>query len=600
MCFTVISVIMRYFFNRPVPGDNEITELLIVVAVFFGAVAVAQINKRHVMIEIGLEALRDRGRVVMNSVVTFFGIGLFLILIWRTAITASLYMEQGNSTRMLAIPLSPFAWIIPLGCFLVLVVLLRDLSAYLNEGTKLRLNKGHWLLIFGLPVLLLALIVLFLQGGWEINSLLLGVVGLLFCVLLFFTGMPVTFAMFVTGFLGMSYLRGIDSALSFLGGSLWQNTANYAFAVVPLFVTMGYFVFYSDISRDLYNTAYRWLGRMSGGLSVATITACTGYAAVVGDVFTGTITMGAVALPEMKRYKYDNRLSTGSICAGSTLGSLIPPSVPFVIYAIITQQSVADMFMAGVFPGLLMGLSWVLYIYIRCRMNPTMGPPGPSTSFREKMVSLRATWSVGVLFIMVLGGIYLGVFTPTEAGGIGAAGALIIGVALRRYSWKSFGKALAESSELVAMIFLMLAGAAILSTFFVLSKFPLSLANYLAGLTVSPILIIIAISLVLLILGCLVSSMALLLVVVPILFPVITHLGFDPIWFGVLVVMLFNIGALTPPFAINVFALRGVARDIPIGTMYRGVLPFVLVALVSVALVMVFPGIATWLPGMMK
>jgi tripartite ATP-independent transporter DctM subunit len=597
--FTVIAVFTRYILNRPIPGDNEITELIMVLAVFFGAVAVAQLDKSHVNIDIALEKITPRGRYLTEAITTLFGILLVGLIVWRTGMTAWLFAVKGNETRMMAIPFAPFAFVIPLGCFLLLLVLVDNLIGYFRQAAAHGYRKTMGIFVPAITVLLLLLILLWLRRTWQIDALVLGVAGLLFCVILFITGMPVTFAMFITGILGMAYLRGMTPALSFLGDSVWRTTANYSFSVAPLFIAMGYFILHSDISEDLFNAAYKWIGWMHGGLASAAIAACAAYGAVVGVPFIGPISMGAVALPEMKRYGYADSLSTGSICAGSTLGTLIPPSVPLVFYGILTQQSIGKLFVAGIVPGLFIAGVWILQAYGQCRINPRLGPPGPAFSLQEKTRSLIYVWPVLVLFFIVLGGMYKGVFTPVEAGGFGAVGALLIGICLRRYTWTRFISALYGAGVVVGMIFLMLAGAKLMGSFFVLSRFPYALSGYLAGLALPPTVIILILCAVIIVLSCFIDGLVLLFIVVPIFYPIIQNMGFDPIWFGVVIVTLTNIGALTPPFAINVFAIRVVAKDVPIITIYRGVFPFMITCTAALVVMILFPEMVTWLPNLM-
>jgi len=597
--FTVIAVFARYLLNQPIPGDNEITELLIVLAVFFGAVAVAQLDKSHVNIDIALEKLPLQARLLTEATTTVFAILLMGLIVWRTGMTAFLFAVNGNTTRMMSIPLSPVAFVIPMGCFLLLLVLVGDLIGYFRQATAQGFQKTMGMLVPAITVLLLFLILLWLRRTWHVDPLLLGVAGLLFCVLLFVTGMPVTYAMFITGILGMAYLRGMTPALSYLGDTIWRNTAMYAFAVAPLFIIMGYFILHSDISGDLFNAAYKWIGRMNGGLAAAAIAACAAYGAVVGVPFIGPISMGAVALPEMKRYGYADTLSTGSICAGSTLGTLIPPSVPLVFYGILTQQSIGKLFVAGIVPGLFIAGVWIFQVYLQCRFNPRLGPPGPAFSLKDKTRSLVYVWPVLVLFFIVLGGMYKGVFTPVEAGGFGSAGALLIGFCLRRYTWQKFIDALYGSAIVVGMIFFMIAAAKLMGGFFVMSRFPYALSEYLAGLALPPTFIILILCAFVIVLSCFIDGLVLLFIVVPIFYPIIQNLGFDPIWFGVVIVTLTNIGALTPPFAINVFAIRSVAKDVPIITIYRGVMPFMVTCTAALVVMILFPDIVTWLPNLM-
>ncbi|MDA8126569.1 MAG: TRAP transporter large permease subunit [Deltaproteobacteria bacterium] len=598
--FSVVAVVARYFFNAPIPGDNEIVELIMVGAVFIGAVAVAQLDKNHVNIDMVLLKLSPRARILTEALTLIFGILLMGLLVWSSWETASLFAENGNTTLMMTIPLYPFAFLIPLGVFLLLLVMTGDLIGCFRQAAELGFQKTLGGLVFALTTLLLLLAVLWLRHTWEVDPLVLGVVGLLFCVLLFVTGMPVSFSMFVAGFLGMAYLRGVTPALGFLGDSLWRTTANYSYAVAPLFITMGYFILHADISRELFEAAYKWVGKMHGGLAAATIAACAAYGAVVGVPFMGPVSMGTIAMPEMKRYGYDDALSSGSICAGGTLGTLIPPSVPLIFYGILTQQSIGVLFVAGIVPGLITMAVWMIQVYLMCRKNPQFGPPGPLFSIKEKTLSLGRIWPVLALFVIVVGGMYYGIMTPVEAGAFGAFGALLIGICQRRYTGKKFLQSLAGSCVMVAMMFMMLAGAKVLGSFFVLSRFPYALSEALTAMALPPTLIILLVCAVIVILSCFIDGLVLLFICVPIFFPIITNFGFDPIWFGVVICILTNIGALTPPFALNVFALKGVCPELPIGTIYRGVLPFMCSNIAVLVVFILFPEIITWLPNLIS
>ena len=598
--FSVIAVVARYFFNAPIPGDNEIVELIMVGAVFVGAVAVAQLTKSHVNIDMVLLTLSPRARVLTETMTLVFGILLMGFIVWSTGVTARLFVENGNTTRMMSIPFGPFAFLIPLGCLLLLVVMVGDVIGCFRQAAGLGFQKTMGLLVFVLTALLLLLALLWLRHTWEVDPLVLGVAGLLFCVLLFITGMPVSFSMFIAGFLGIAYMRGMTPAFGFLGDSLWRTTANYSYAVAPLFITMGYFILNADISRDLFAAAYKWIGKMHGGLAAATIAACAAYGAVVGVPFMAPVSMGTIAMPEMKRYGYDEALSAGSICAGGTLGTLIPPSVPLIFYGILTQQSIGVLFVAGIVPGLITMAVWMLQAYVQCRINPKLGPPGPAFSLKEKTRSLGSIWTILVLFIVVVGGMYFGIMTPVESGAFGAAGALLIGVCQRRYTWKKFLQSLEGSCIMVSMMFMMLAGAKVLGSFFVLSRFPYALSEALTALALPPTAIILMVCVVIVVLSCFIDGLVLLFICVPIFYPIILKFGFDPIWFGVVMCILTNIGALTPPFALNVFALKGVCPDLPIGTIYKGVIPFMLTNIALLAVFILFPGIITWLPNLIS
>lgn len=333
---------------------------------------------------------------------------------------------------------------------------------------------------------------------------------------------------------------------------------------------------------------------------MATVAGCAGFAAVSGSSLATVATMGTVALPEMRRYKYDSRLATGAIAAGGTIGILIPPSIILVIYGIITEQSVGRLFLAGFIPGILEAIFYIITIYILCKRNPLMGPRGEKVKFIERLVALKGTWGVLVLFLLVIGGIYMGVFTPTEAAGVGAFGAFLFAIGKRRLNWKNFTDSLTETGKTTAMVFFILIGSILFTHFLAVTRLPFELASLIAGLEVNRYIILAAIIVLYLLIGTTVGVLPTIVVTVPLFFPVIVALGFDPIWFGIIVVRMTEIGGITPPVGINVYVMHGVARDIPMSTIFRGILPFFIADLFHVAVLVAVPQIALFLPSMMK
>lgn len=333
---------------------------------------------------------------------------------------------------------------------------------------------------------------------------------------------------------------------------------------------------------------------------MATVGACGAFAACTGSSIAGSVIMGRVASPEMKRHKYDPALATGSIAAGGTVGILIPPSIAFVMYGIMTDQSIGKLFIAGIIPGVLEILSYMIVIYILCKRNPLKGPPGPRTSFKERVVSLRGVWGMLILFMLVLGGIYQGFFTPTEAGAVGAFGALVIALARKRLNGQNFLDSLLEAGLTTAMIFAIFVGAFIFGYFLTVTKLPIELAGLVTGFPLNRYVILGFILVFYLFLGCILEPASMIVITIPIIFPIVVNLGFDPIWFGVIMVRVCEMGMITPPVGMNVFALSGVVKDVPLYTIFRGIFPFLLADICHVALLIAFPQIALFLPSMMK
>jgi C4-dicarboxylate transporter DctM subunit len=427
-----------------------------------------------------------------------------------------------------------------------------------------------------------------------------GLIGIGILLIILFSGMQIGFGMGFVGFLGFAVLIGFGPALGLLKTVPYSTFSSYNLSVIPLFILMGTFAHFAGLSEDLYEAVYKWLGNLRGGLAMATVGACACFAAISGSSLATAATFGRVALPEMRRYNYDPALATGSVAAGGSMGILIPPSVILIIYGIITEQSIGKLFIAGFIPGVIEALGYMIVIAIITRFNPALGPRGPRTGFVEKLTALSKTWEVVFLFLIVIGGIYLGVFTPTEAAGIGAFGAFVFSLLKRRLGIETFKETLASTVTTTAMIFVIILGAMILGYFLSVTRIPFELAGFVAGLPVNRYLILSLVLIVFLALGCVMDSMAIVLLTMPIFFPLIVQLGFDPIWFGIIVVRVTEMGLITPPVGLNVFIIKGVAPDVPIGTIFRGIIPFLMADACEVVLLIALPQLVLFLPSMMK
>jgi tripartite ATP-independent transporter DctM subunit len=426
-----------------------------------------------------------------------------------------------------------------------------------------------------------------------------GVVGIFIMLALMATGIWIGLAMGLVGFLGIVYIRGIEQALMMAGSIPYQNVAFYAISVVPMFVFMGLIISETGMGTDLYHTAHRWIGQVRGGLASATVIACALIAAITGNTYTGIIVMSKVAMPEMKKYGYDEALATGSICSAATMGILIPPSIAFVMYGILTEQPIGKLFIAGVIPGVLQAVFYVITIYTKCRLNPRLGPAGPKTSLKEKIVSLKGIWATLVLFLSVIGGIYGGIFTPTEAGAVGVLGSAVIAAVMRRFTWKTFYRSLRETVIMTGMILLILIGTFMFMHFMAVSRLPFAVGEWVVGLGVSKTVIIGGIIALYVVLGGPLPELPLVMLTIPIFYPVIQRLGIDPIWFGVIIVRMLEIGSISPPVGNNIFLMSGLS-NVPIGTVYRGVMPFICADVLHVALLLAVPSLALFLPNMMR
>lgn len=428
----------------------------------------------------------------------------------------------------------------------------------------------------------------------------MGIVGCIALVVLLCSSMPVAFAMAVVGVVGFAAVVDWNwhAAMSMTTMELYKVFASYSLTVIPLFVLMGQVAFHGGISRRLFDAAYHWLGPLRGGLAMATVGACTAFGAICGSGPATSATMALVAIPEMKRYKYSMELACGAVASGGTIGMMIPPSVVFIVYAIMTEQSIGSLFIAGVLPGLLTSLLFCATIYVQCLRRPALGPAAPSFSWKAKILSLRGAWETILLFVAVMGGMFLGIFTPTEGAAIGAAGAIVITVAKRQLRFKKFVQSLKETLRTSVMVMIIVAGAQVFGRFLAVTQIPFATARWLGGLPLPGWTIMILITGFYLIAGCFVDALALVLLTIPIFHPVVTNLGYNPVWFGVMIVLVTQMGTITPPVGVCAYVVSGIERDVPLETIFRGCIPFLL-ALVAVAILLIlFPSIALFLPGL--
>lgn len=431
------------------------------------------------------------------------------------------------------------------------------------------------------------------------DPLLIGTIGLLVMMALIFLRMPIALAMGAVGFAGLVYLRGLDVAFNNLAITAFGNTTVYALTVLPLFLLMGQITVSADMSKDIYSATYKWFGNLPGGLAIATTAACAGFAAICGDAITGTATMATVSLPEMRKYNYSMEHASGCIAAGGTLGILIPPSIILILYGVITEQSIGSLFIASFLPGVLLAAMYIGVSIVMCTINPKHGPRGPKFSFMEKLAELKHVWTILALFALIIGGIYTGLFTPTEAGAIGAFGSFIILIMKRRFAAQNIYPALLETMKLMGLIFAILIGAMIFSVFLSLSQLPFALIDFMIGLGLPPVGTVLIIIFLFILFGCVIDSLALVLLFTPIFFPLVSSIGFDPLWFGVIIVIVMQQAMMTPPIGMSCFIINAVAKDVPLSSIFKGVMPFWFATIAIIIILIVFPQIALFLPGIM-
>lgn len=429
------------------------------------------------------------------------------------------------------------------------------------------------------------------------DPIALGILSAIVLTLFLMSGMRIAFATAICGFFGLWLLRGYDPAAALSATTIYGHLTNYNLLVLPLFIMMGFFAYHANITRDIYWAARQWLGHLPGGLAVATVVGCAGFAAACGASTASAAVMGRVALPELKKFGYNDKISTGCVAAGGTMAIMIPPSVLFVIYGYIAEESIGALLLAGILPGLLQAASYVLMLLVRFKLDPSLGPPIKGITWSERFRSLKGVWGMMVIIILVMGSMYTGLATPTEAAGVGAIGALLM--AIPRMSFHSFASAMVETVRTTSLIFAIIAGVLIYVHFLGFTGAPASIADSIVHLDLPPVVILIGILALYLILGMFLDGIGMILLTVPIILPTIKALGIDPIVFGVLVVRMVEIGLMTPPVGLNVYVLKGVAQGVSMGDIFRGCGWFVFIDLINVAILLAFPAIILLIPHSM-
>ncbi|MBY0221396.1 TRAP transporter large permease [Sporosarcina aquimarina] len=432
------------------------------------------------------------------------------------------------------------------------------------------------------------------------TSEMIGLIGIILLFVLLLLRVPVGMSLLLVGFLGYIGISNIGVANAQLGISGFGTASSHSLSVMPMFILMGLFLSFSGLATDLFKAVDSWVGHFRGGLGMATIGAAAIFSSISGSSSATTATLARVAIPEMNQYNYHPRLSSATVAAGGTLGFLIPPSVILILYGVLTHEPIGPLLIAGLVPGILMALMFMLTIYIQIRRNPSLAPVNTEAlPFIDRIKALKTVWPFILIFLLSIGGIYLGFFTPTEAGGVGAFGALLISVFTKRLNWKSFIESLEECVRLTAMIFLILIGANLFAQFLAKSRIPSTITQFVGSLDVSSYLILLGILFVLFILGLFMEGIAILVLTLPIIYPLIMELGFNGVWFGIIMVMVINMGLITPPLGISVFIINGVDKTIPIPTIFKGVIPILVTMIVFTFVVIIFPNVVLFLPDLM-
>ena len=430
------------------------------------------------------------------------------------------------------------------------------------------------------------------------SEVVIGIVGLGALILLFFTGIELGFAMALVGFVGFGTIVSWGAATNLLAKDIYDVFASYGFTVIPLFVLMGQVAYNAGIARRLFNTSYKFIGHIPGGLALATVAGATVFKAICGSSPATAATFASVAVPEMDRYGYDKRLSTGVVASVGTLGILIPPSVTLIVFGIITEQSIGRLFLGGIVPGIIIAALFALTIVIWCRIDPSLGPKGARSTWKERLASLPEVVWVLLVFVVIIGGLMKGFFTPTEAGSVGTFAVILLALAQRGMGLRGFAKSLTESLRTACMVLMLIAGSTVLGHFLAVTRIPMIASEWVVSLPVNRHLIMVLIALIYLLGGSFLDDLAFMILATPIFFPAVVKLGFDPLWFGMVIAITVMIGVVIPPVAMNVFVVKNITK-VPFGTIYRGVVPFLAGLLVTAALLFLFPRLATFLPALL-
>lgn len=596
ICF---DVTWRFFFNTAIPGLLEIETFLLTAVVFLG-LPFTTVQDAHVSVDLLTGKFSPKFSNQLKYMFSVLSLVLCMIISWQYVLQAIEGKHLGEESLFLHIPLYPFYLLLVAGFALSAVAYLAKVLWDINVFAEMKVNV--WKQVIFLSTI--CVVILCLPGitslvSFSMTPAVTGGFFISIMVILLFLGYPVAFTMALIGFLGTWYLNDLELSLNIIRISAYHSVSNYFFIVIPFFVFMGFIALEAGLTEKLYHAGYIWFGQLPGGLAIGTIFGCGGFAAICGDSMATAATMGSVSLPEMKKYGYDDSLATGVVAAGGTLGILIPPSLGLIIYAIITEQSVAKLFAAGMIPGIMLVLLFSLAVYIMCRIKPDLGPKSNPTTWKEKLKSINGLVPVFGLFGVVIGGIYFGIFTPTEGGGVGVIGALVLYLFSGRFTWKGIVEVSLTSLKMSVMIFMILIGVELLGYFITLTNIPNNLAELIGSLTFSRYVIFALILLLYLFLGMLMNIVPMIMLTLPIIFPTVIALGFNPIWFGVIMVIMMEMGQITPPMGINVFVISGVADNVPMAKIFKGVMPFVLVEIIAIVILTIFPDLVMFLPDSM-
>lgn len=604
MVLTSIDTFFRDVFNSPIPGVYELHSMLIVGVLYLG-LSYVQAQRSHIRMDILASRLSQSNQLLLHALEDVIFLVIAVIIAWRMGLEFWNAAVTGDYLYgIVKFPLWPAKLVITLGVALTGLRLITDIIRnplwFAKSGVSA--SKRYFSLSIIIVVIALLAVGFLIVNNLHLPGVSIGWIALIVFLILLFIGVPVASSMAFIGVFGVWLLTTSKSALGIAGTVPFSASSEYIMTVLPLFIAMGMFAGLAGFAENGFNLAKRWMGNLKGGVIYATIVGSTIFAAATGSGAASCAVLSKLTLPEMLRHGVKREMAIGVIASASTLAIMIPPSTPFVIYAMLTGNSVGKLLIAGIIPGLIGAAMIMVTVYIRCKIDPSMVQQAAvitRITWKEKFTAIPGAWGIALVVLVIIGGIFTGVFTPTEAGAIGAFVTFIAVIALRKSNWREISHVLVDAAGITSMIMFILMSGHMFGNMLSITRLPAMLSEWIVGLNVQPMAILIGIMLIYFVLGCFLDSMSTMIVTLPIIYPVILNLGYNPIWFGVLMVQNLEISVVTPPYGMNLFILKGLLKDVSMGEIFRSVLWFVIPLVATMAIYIIFPQVALWLPGMM-
>lgn len=599
MLLTSVDVVLRYVFNSPITGSYTLCEMLMIGAVY-PAIAYVQQQKAHVRVDILIDRLKGVPRITFELATLFMALAAYGIVCWQSGKLAWVAWVTGDfDMGEISIPFWPARAVMTLGFGLLCVRFITDIKDCIMHLKVQSPRWILWLILSFIPLLVSCLFLGFITPG-AVAPLTAGWVMLVAMIAVLFMGLPIAFGLLFVSIIGYWTLSGPEATFSIMGIIPYEKISNYTLSVVPLFILMGHIAYQAGFATSMYNTCQKWLGHVPGGMAQATVVGGAAFGAACGAGVASCATLAKICVPIMRQHGIDAKLAVGCVGAVGGLAALIPPSIMMVIFAMITNQSAAKLLIAGIIPGLLAAGCFMILIHIMVKWNPKLAPPTEiKATWKERFVSLKDSWGIVILGFIVIVGIFTGIFTPTEAGSLGATTVLLLGLFTKRLTFKNFLEAVMDTTKTTSMLFLIIVSAMLFANFLAISRIPSLASDVIMVAQVPRVVVLIGVIILYIIAGCFIDMTSFMLLTMPIIFPAMVALGYDPVWLGVIIVILCELALITPPFGLNLFILRAMIPEIPMRDVIRGSFPFMITYIIVVIICSIFPGLVTWLPNLM-